>query len=58
MSKRNELLKKDIDERIGKARYEKGDKKEQKPPFFYKLLVFLVTLSVFYTIFRYLSAIF
>lgn len=58
MSKRNELLDKNIEERINKARYEKGDRKESKPPVLYMLLVFLVTLSVFFSILRYLNAIF
>lgn len=54
MSKKNELLDQDILQRIEDARFEKGDKEKQKRSIFYVTIVILVTLSVIFSLLRYL----
>ncbi|AGM98258.1 hypothetical protein [Streptococcus iniae] len=54
MTKRNELLDKDIQERIDNARFEKGDEEKNKQSLFYLIVVVLVTLSVLFPLLRHL----
>ena len=54
MTKRNELLEDDIHERISAVRYEKSEKEKTKQSPFYLLVVILVTLSVLFSLLRYL----
>lgn len=54
MPRKNELLDKDIEDRINQARYEKGDTEESKHSIFYLIVVVLVTLSVLFSLLRYL----
>lgn len=57
MPKQNELLNKEIETRIRQARNKKTAK-EPRPPFFYMIIVFLLTVTVLVTIWRYLRMIF
>lgn len=54
MTDRNELLDKDIQERIKKIRYEKPDEVKTRKPTFYIIVVILVTVSVLLSLLRYL----
>ncbi|MGT2911798.1 hypothetical protein ACVR1I_08835 [Streptococcus cameli] len=53
MTKRNELLEKDISEKISNARYVKPEKKNNRRPIFYLTVVLLVTISVVFSLMRY-----
>lgn len=53
MSKKNPLLSQDIDDKIGDARYIKPEKKDNRRSIFYLTVVFLVTLSVVFSLLRY-----
>lgn len=54
MSKHNELLEEDIQSRIEEVRYEKSEKEPTKQSLFYLIVVVLVTLSVLFSLLRYL----
>ncbi|MBM7643493.1 hypothetical protein [Streptococcus loxodontisalivarius] len=55
MAKKNELLDKDILEKIDNARYEKPEKEKNRQSIFYLTIVALVTLAVVYSLLRYLQ---
>lgn len=53
MVEKNELLEKAIKERIEQARYEKSKPEKKRRSIFYLIIVLLVTLSVFFSLLRY-----
>ncbi|MBF0778466.1 hypothetical protein [Streptococcus cuniculi] len=55
MSKRNELLEADIKERIEEVRYERGEKEAPKQSLFYLIIVLLVTLSILFSLLRFVG---
>ena len=54
MTRKHELLDKDIEERIDKARLEQHEPEVNRRPIFYTVIVVLVTLAVVLSLLRYL----
>lgn len=54
MAKKNELLEKDIQDRLEDLKYEKPEKTKNRQSIFYIMVVILVTLSVIMSLLRYL----
>ncbi|HGC8953177.1 TPA: hypothetical protein ACG5KU_002202 [Streptococcus agalactiae] len=52
MSKENELLNKEIEDQIRKARYEPPEKEKSKRPIFYMVVLALMTFAVLYSLLR------
>lgn len=54
MTRKNDLLEKDINQAIGQLRHEEKPKKKVKKPLFYVIVVCLVTLAALLSLLRYL----
>lgn len=53
LMKKNELLEQDIIDKIEDARYVKPEKKNNRHSLFYLIVVFLVTVSVIFSLLRF-----
>lgn len=54
MTKRNELLEKDIQERIGKARNHLPEKEKQHRSLFNTIVIALISIAVLISLFRFM----